>query len=50
LSYRENERLNPQPAISKIKSKLCWEPVVSLEEGIIRTINWYRQNKEFYLS
>jgi nucleoside-diphosphate-sugar epimerase len=50
LSYREDERPNPQPAISKIKSKLCWEPVISLEEGIIRTINWYRQNKEYYLS
>jgi nucleoside-diphosphate-sugar epimerase len=50
LSYREDERLNPQPAINKIKSKLFWEPEISLEEGIIRTINWYRQNKNFYLS
>lgn len=45
LKYRENERMTPQPNISKVKDLLNWQPNISLEEGIIRTINWYKQNE-----
>lgn len=45
LKYRENERMTPQPNISKVKNLLGWQPNISLEEGILRTINWYRQNE-----
>jgi dTDP-glucose 4,6-dehydratase len=31
----------------KIMSKLGWRPSVSFEEGIIKTINWYLQNKKW---
>lgn len=44
LPYRENERMTPQPDISKVKQLLKWEPSISIEEGIFRTINWYKQN------
>jgi len=30
--------------ISKAKEKFGWRPQVSLDEGITRTIDWYRQN------
>lgn len=33
--------------ISKIKSELGWEPSVSLEEGIQKTIEWYIQNSRW---
>ena len=31
--------------IEKAKKLLDWEPSVSLEEGLDRTIEWYRQNR-----
>lgn len=33
---------------SKIKKTLGWEPKVSIEEGIKKTLDFYRQNKKFY--
>ena len=30
---------------SKIKTELGWEPEVSFDEGIDRTVNWYRENQ-----
>ncbi len=50
VAYRENERWHPQPDITKIRSRLQWEPRISLEDGIIRTINWFRQNKALYFN
>ena len=32
--------------ISKAKAMLDWEPEVSLEEGLDRTIAWYRENRD----
>jgi dTDP-glucose 4,6-dehydratase len=29
---------------SKIKSELGWKPAIKLEEGLKRTIEWYRNN------
>ena len=46
LPYRKNEVWKQQPDTTKIKTLLNWEPKVSLEEGIKRTINWYQENKE----
>jgi dTDP-glucose 4,6-dehydratase len=31
-----------QPDIARARSSLGWEPKVDLEEGLIRTINWFR--------
>lgn len=49
LEYRKNEIWNPQPDISKIKSILSWTPRVDLEEGIKRTVEWFKKNKAYYL-
>jgi len=32
--------------ISRAKSMIDWEPKVSLEEGIEKTMNWYKINKK----
>ena len=32
-----------QPDISKARQVLGWEPVVSLEEGLARTVDWFRK-------
>jgi dTDP-glucose 4,6-dehydratase len=31
-----------QPDISKAQQVLGWEPVVSLEEGLKRTVEWFK--------
>ena len=31
-----------QPDISRARQLLGWEPVVSLEEGLTKTIDWFR--------
>lgn len=49
LAYRKNEVWRQQPDTTKIKSLLNWEPKVSLDEGIKRTINWYQENKEKFI-
>ena len=33
---------------SKIKRKLNWRPKISLEEGLFKTFEWYKNNKKFY--
>lgn len=44
--YRPNELWRVQPDISQIKTLLNWEPSISLETGIERTIFWYKRNLE----
>lgn len=48
VPYRKNEMWAPRADVRKIKEVLNWEPKVSLEDGIIRTINWYKNNKYRY--
>lgn len=48
LPYRENERWVPKPNINKVKKMLSWEPKIDVEEGIVRTISWYKHNKHLY--
>ncbi|RMD84798.1 MAG: dTDP-glucose 4,6-dehydratase [Candidatus Dadabacteria bacterium] len=35
---------------SKIKSELGWEPKISFREGVQRTVEWYKNNKEWWQS
>ncbi|HET6453218.1 MAG TPA: SDR family NAD-dependent epimerase/dehydratase, partial [Armatimonadota bacterium] len=35
-----------QPDISKARKLLGWEPKVSLEEGLARTIEWFGQKRD----
>jgi nucleoside-diphosphate-sugar epimerase len=49
LPYRENEVWRQQPDISKIRNHIKWEPKISLQEGIAKTITWYKQNKHKFI-
>lgn len=44
LPPREYEEKFKEADISKIKKMLAWEPVVSIEEGIKRLLNFYTNN------
>jgi len=33
---------------SKITNDLGWEPSVTFEEGLKRTIEWYKQNEDWW--
>jgi len=37
-------------SIEKAKTRLSWVPQVDIEEGVERTIRWYKDNREFVLS
>lgn len=32
----------------KIKNELSWGPNVSLEEGLVKTVEWFKENKEWW--
>jgi len=49
MPYRKNELLNPTADIHKIKSLLGFWQRFSLEEGLARTIEWYRRNIDKYV-
>ncbi|MBI5417810.1 SDR family oxidoreductase [Candidatus Poribacteria bacterium] len=48
-SLPEDDPKIRQPDISKAKKILKWEPKVTLEEGLINTIEWFKQNKKLIL-
>ncbi|MBW3496108.1 NAD(P)-dependent oxidoreductase [Bacillus sp. FDAARGOS_1420] len=48
IPSRTNERWLPEADIQKIKNFLSWEPRITIEEGIIKTINWYKNNTNIY--
>lgn len=33
---------------SKIKNELGWEPQVSFEEGLKKTVEWYKNNESWW--
>lgn len=49
IPYRPVEYWRPWPDTGKIHSVLHWEPRISLEDGLDRTINWYRCNLDKYM-
>lgn len=46
IPYRENEVWRLYGSNKKAKKILGWEPKISFEEGLIRTISWYRKYYE----
>ena len=43
-NYSKSEIKNQRLNFNKIKKELKWKPIFSLEESIIKTINWYKKN------
>lgn len=48
VEYRKNDLWSPQPDLENINKKLGWQPKVGLEEGIERTIRWFKANYKKY--
>ncbi|MDD4834068.1 MAG: NAD(P)-dependent oxidoreductase [Lutispora sp.] len=48
LEYRKNDLWNPQVNVERIHSIINWHPEISIEDGIKRTISWYRNNYHYY--
>ncbi len=48
LEYRKNDLWSPEPDLERITERLGWKPMIALEEGIERTIEWFRENHEKY--
>ena len=46
IPFRKNENLKLYPSINKIKKFLGWKPKVNLDQGLKRTINFYRLNEK----
>lgn len=44
LPYRHSERMHYQADIATITRVLGWHPMVDLEEGLGRTVEWWRKN------
>lgn len=42
--FREDDPMKRQPDITKAKTILGWEPKINLEEGLKRTIEYYKNN------
>lgn len=49
IEYRKNEMWSPAADITKIHTELGWSPRISLEDGIIKTIKWYEENKDMWI-
>lgn len=43
LGHDQRYAINPE----KIKKELGWEPTVTFEEGILKTIKWYLENQQW---
>jgi nucleoside-diphosphate-sugar epimerase len=50
LPYRDNELWSPQPDVRLAAQQLSWLSTTSLEEGLHKTIGWYRENGHSYQS
>lgn len=48
LEHRKNDLWNPLPNVDKIINTLGWQPEVPIEEGIKKTVNWYKENHHYY--
>lgn len=48
ITPRQNEPKIWVANISKIKNLLKWTPTISLEQGLRKNIEWFKENAEFY--
>ncbi len=48
VPYRPDQIMHLQADISRLQSVTGWSPQVSLEEGLERTVAWFRENVQEY--
>jgi nucleoside-diphosphate-sugar epimerase len=48
LPYRKDEVFAPAPDTRRIREKLGWRPLVDLDQGLERTVAWFRANRALY--
>ena len=41
---RQDDPIQRQPLIDLAKKELDWEPLIQLEDGLTRTIDWFREH------
>lgn len=49
LPYRKDEVFAPAPDTRQIRERLGWKPMITLEQGMKRTVEWFRVNRHRYL-
>ncbi|WP_022854811.1 NAD-dependent epimerase/dehydratase family protein [Thermodesulfobacterium thermophilum] len=48
ISYDFNQTMYLQAKVDKLKKEINWYPKISLEEGLKRTVDWYKEHKQIY--
>jgi len=48
LPYRRDEVFAPAPDTRHIREKLGWRPLIDLDQGLERTVTWFRANRQLY--
>lgn len=48
VPYRPDQIMHLQADISHLRQVTGWSPQVSLDEGLHRTVEWYRENRRHY--
>jgi nucleoside-diphosphate-sugar epimerase len=48
VKLRKDEIINLYPDINKAKKILNWVPKINIHQGLTRTINFYKKNKNFF--
>jgi UDP-glucose 4-epimerase len=49
IPYRPDQIMHLQADITKLQDATGWSPRVGLDEGLRRTVDWYRKNRECYV-
>jgi len=48
VPYRADQIMHLQADISRLQQAIGWSPQVSLDEGLRRTVEWFRENRGLY--
>ena len=46
--YRPDQVFRLEPDISRLRKSTGWTPHISIEDGLARTVEWYRENRQHY--
>ena len=49
IPYRKDEVMESKSNIAKLK-EISWKPIITLKDGILRTVDYEKQNSDYYLS